>query len=100
MTSSYAALNVRQRAQRVLPDGTIELVATEQGFLAAARLFTALGCAGFGEGNTSTLRPSPGSQSRRLSIFYTINTTFIGFDCDTTVTCQFYGCGQMPCSNS
>jgi len=49
MTSSYAALNVRQRAQRVLPDGTIELVATEQDFLAAAWRNTALDTTGGGQ---------------------------------------------------
>ena len=49
MTSSYAVLNFCQRAQRVLPDGTIELVATEQDFLAAARLFTALDTTGGGQ---------------------------------------------------
>ncbi|MCX6688772.1 MAG: hypothetical protein NTZ39_03635 [Methanoregula sp.] len=49
MTSSYAALNFRQRESRVLPDGTIELVATEQDFLAAARLFTALDTTGGGQ---------------------------------------------------
>jgi len=49
MTSSYASLNFRQREQRVLPDGTIELVATEQDFLAAARLFTALDTTGGGQ---------------------------------------------------
>ncbi|MCX6698083.1 MAG: hypothetical protein NTV84_11175, partial [Methanoregula sp.] len=49
MTSSYAALNVRQRESRGLPDGTIELVATEQDFLAAARLFTALDTTGGGQ---------------------------------------------------
>ncbi|MDO8871420.1 MAG: hypothetical protein Q7V05_01620 [Methanoregula sp.] len=49
MTRSYAALNFRQRAQRVFPDGMIELVATEQDYLAAARLLTALDTTGRGQ---------------------------------------------------
>ncbi|MFA5213276.1 MAG: hypothetical protein WC406_08080, partial [Methanoregula sp.] len=49
MTSSYAALNFRQREQRMLPDGTIELVAIPQDFFSAARLFTALDTTGGGQ---------------------------------------------------
>ncbi len=49
MTSSYTALNFRQREQRMLADGTIELVAIPQDFFSAARLFTALDTTGGGQ---------------------------------------------------
>ena len=60
MTNSHAALNFRQRAQRVFPDGMIGLVATGQDFLATARLFTALDTTGYGQSEVNKEREAAG----------------------------------------